>query len=278
MKSHKLQAKAHCTGGPRSGEERKYRNSLNRDVIKYIAMLTMLLNHIAHVFLVPGTFLYEVFVDMGYFTAITMCYFLVEGYGYTRSRRNYMLRLLAFAAISQLPFCLAFTQEGILRFCGMNMMFTLLLCFLMIVIVREPDLLHLKGIGYGVPEGYRKFLILLLVLASLVCDWPVFAPAFTLMFLRDSGFRERLIRDYMYAAAAFGISVFFENMARLSLLPNVLCTLGAMAAIGCSGFCILYLYNGRRMERGRRVSKWFFYLFYPVHLLVLGLMRVCLMD
>ena len=28
---------------------------LNRDVIKYIAMIAMLLNHIANIFLVPGT-------------------------------------------------------------------------------------------------------------------------------------------------------------------------------------------------------------------------------
>ena len=31
---------------------------LSRDVIKYFAMLTMLLNHIANVFLTPGTLLY----------------------------------------------------------------------------------------------------------------------------------------------------------------------------------------------------------------------------
>ena len=39
---------------------------LNRDVIKYIAMTAMLLNHIANIFLVPGTLWYEVLVDIGY--------------------------------------------------------------------------------------------------------------------------------------------------------------------------------------------------------------------
>ena len=67
---------------------------MNRDQIKYVAMFTMLLNHIANVFLEPGTFLFEVMVDVGYFTAITMCYFLVEGYGYTRSKEKYGKRLL----------------------------------------------------------------------------------------------------------------------------------------------------------------------------------------
>ena len=52
---------------------------LSRDAIKYIAMLTMLLNHISTIFMQPGHLLSELFLDIGYFTAITMCYFLVEG-------------------------------------------------------------------------------------------------------------------------------------------------------------------------------------------------------
>ncbi len=102
---------------------------MNRDQIKYAAMFTMLLNHIANIFLEPGTFLFEVMVDVGYFTAITMCYFLVEGYGYTRSKEKYGKRLLLFALISEIPFCLAFTEEGTISFVSMNMLFTLFLCF-----------------------------------------------------------------------------------------------------------------------------------------------------
>ncbi len=248
----------------RSAKEHN-RGGLNRDVIKYIAAFTMLLNHIANIFLVPGTFLYQLLVDVGYFTAITMCYFLVEGYDYTHSRRNYLLRLLFSAVISELPFCLAFTEKGILEFCGMNMMFTLFLCFLIIMTVRGS----LVG-------GRGKWIVSGLVLVSLISDWAVFAPAFTLLFLRDRGDRESLKRDYAYAAAAFGIACFLGMLDRLSLAANLLSTLGAMAAILCSGFCVLYLYNGKRMERGRTFSKWFFYLFYPGHLLALGLIRIFL--
>ena len=66
-------------------EQTGLRRGLSRDAIKYIAMFTMLLNHIAQIFMMPGL-LQEALIDIGYFTAPVMCWFLVEGYGYTRSK------------------------------------------------------------------------------------------------------------------------------------------------------------------------------------------------
>ena len=99
---------------------------LNRDTIKYIAMFTMLLNHISKIFMESGNFVSEVFLNVGYFTAIIMCYFLVEGYQYTHSKKKYAYRLIIYALISEMPYCLAFTENGVLKFCGLNMLFTLL--------------------------------------------------------------------------------------------------------------------------------------------------------
>ena len=54
-------------------------------------------------------------------------------------------------------------------------------------------------------------------------------------------------------------------------------------ALGCglpilvSGFFILYLYNGQRAGHGRTFYKWFFYAFYPAHLLMLGLLRLAVL-
>ena len=104
---------------------------LNRDAIKYIAMATMLLNHFAHVFLDHGSTLFAVFTGIGYFTAPVMVYFMVEGYGYTRSKKKYFLRLLLFAILSEIPYYYA------LGFGNLNMLFTLSICFLIICVHKN---------------------------------------------------------------------------------------------------------------------------------------------
>ena len=157
---------------------------LNRDVIKYIAMFTMLLNHISHMFLAEGSMTAFVFEYAGYFTAPTMCYFLVEGYAYTRSKKRYGLRLLAFALLSQIPYRLAF------GFGNLNMLYTLLCCFL-ILVVRE------KVPGWGL----RTTLSICLTLATVVGDWALMAPVFTIMFYDSRGERRGMVRGYIVGYA-----------------------------------------------------------------------------
>ena len=44
--------------------DNKMKIELNRDQIKYIAVFTMLLNHVANIFLQPGTFACEALKDI----------------------------------------------------------------------------------------------------------------------------------------------------------------------------------------------------------------------
>lgn len=42
---------------------------------------------------------------------------------------------------------------------------------------------------------------------------------------------------------------------------------------------ILYLYNGKKgkfAEKHKSLNKWIFYIFYPLHLVILGLLKVIL--
>lgn len=237
--------------------------TMSRDSIKMVAMLTMLINHIANVFLPAGQPLTNLCLCIGYFTAVTMCFFLVEGYGCTRSKRRYAGRLLGFAVLAQLPYQLAFPANGIAGFVQFNMLFTLLLCFLVLLVQEKIQDRVLRGVC-----------IVLLLCASLFCDWALLAPVFTLLFRWSGQNQKRLRFSFALSAALFGWLNYTSNVWLYPTAQCLLMACGSMAGIAASGFVILYLYNGQRAARGKKFSQWFFYLFYPVHLLVLGVIRV----
>lgn len=230
---------------------------LNRDCIKYLAVLAMLLNHTAYVFLPHTGPLFEILTDIGYFTAITMCYFLVEGYGYTRSKRDYARRLLLFALLSQPPFWLAFGTPSL------NMLFTLLCCFL-ILVCRER-----------IADRRRQSVaVAVLMLLTVFGDWAVFAAWFTIQFDQARGDRDALRSAYLRSYLVFSLVSVIQYASECALWLAVLRGLAAGLGILISGFVILHLYNGQRAARGRAFSKWFFYLFYPVHLTALVVIRL----
>ena len=238
---------------------------LNRDEIKLIAMGTMLLNHVATVFMEPGTFFYELFLDIGYFTAITMCYFLVEGWHYTHSRKQYALRLFVFALLSQIPFSLAFAEGGKLQNSNLNMMFTLFFCFLIICALKQ------------IPNPMLgKCIALFLTFCTIFCDWAVFAAVFTWLFVWAEGSEEKKRSAYLWAVGIFGVFTLLSGIGRFTPVGLLFYALGATAGVALSSYCILYWYNGKRMKKGKKFLQWFFYLFYPVHLLILGLLRFAL--
>lgn len=211
--------------------------TMSRDSIKMVAMLTMLINHIANVFLPAGQMLTNLCLCIGYFTAVTMCFFLVEGYGCTRSKRRYAGRLLGFAVLAQLPYQLAFPANGIAGFVQFNMLFTLLLCFLVLLVQEKIQDRVLRGVC-----------IVLLICASLFCDWALLAPVFTLLFALAGGNRTR-------QKAAFGAAaLLYGGMAGLGS-GQVWEAVGCAVPILVSAFVILYLYNGRRAARGRTFYK-----------------------
>lgn len=234
------------------GENTTGMRFMTRDAIKYLAIVAMTLDHIAYIFLEPQTLLYRLFLCIGTFTGPVMIYFLIEGYFYTHDVRGYAKRLLLFALLAQLPFSLA--NGG---FFG-NMLFTLLIC-LGVLYVHD----HVTD------GGLRKILYTLLLFASLFTDWN-FLSVPLVLFLR-SAFHPATPRFYvnpaeqrrgMLKCVAYFIVV---SCVTKGMLEGITEAFGMVL-----GFvCIACFYYGQQAKTNRKFHKYFFYIYYPAHLLVL---------
>ena len=243
---------------------------LNRDQIKYIAVFTMLLNHVANIFLQPGTFACEALKDIGYFTAPVMCWFLVEGYRYTRSVKKYAGRLLIFAVISQLPYYLAFARNHLAPWYTLNMIFTLFLC-LCLMIAEEK-----------ISDPGKKSLVVLGIIARQSMEFRRLVPAD----LRDETLRavgallyetDPFIYPAMFYSEADAAALLGAGITVTAELPGVAgiaAGAGAMIAVLAAGGCVLVFYNGKKSQKHFLVKKYFFYVFYPAHLVILALLKI----
>ena len=165
------------------------------------------------------------------------CFLLVEGFLHTRSLWRYMGRMAAFALLSEIPYDLAF-EEGWFDPKSQNVYFTLLLGLLAMAAVRyllpRSALLALAGAA-----GCA-------VLAQLLrADYGAFGVVLILLLY--------ILRDREPARTVIGsLALCWGITAPLAFLP-------------------IRRYNG---QRGRLGGKWFFYGFYPAHILLLWGFRV----
>lgn len=204
--------------------------------LKCIAILSMALDHTGAVL-----FPQEIWLRCaGRLAFPIFCFLIVEGFVHTHDVYRYMARLGVFALISEIPYDLAF--RGVcLEFAYQNVFFTLLIGIVMMKLLSVTRLWPEKA----------AILILAMWLAVVLRT--------------DYNFRGILLIFMLYvfrkqkflAAAAGG-------------LWNFLYT-GTVQRYGVFSAVPMLLYNGKP---GRRM-KYFFYIFYPAHLLILyGISRI----
>jgi hypothetical protein len=209
--------------------------------LKLIAMLSMVIDHTAAVLLIGSPY-YETMRSIGRLAFPIFCFLLVEGYIHTHNVKRYAFRLLLFAAVSEVPFDLAFFYSPV--YWGyQNIFFTLLIGVLVM---------------YGMDwiESLTKVPVFQMLLKLL----PLFAGMAVAGYLKTDYSNMGvlsigilyLFRDYgrFPQSVAGAISFAWEPPAMLAFIP-------------------IYFYNGKR---GISI-KYLFYIFYPAHLLLLVRLR-----
>ena len=94
-------------------------------------------------------------------------------------------------------------------------------------------------------------------------------PVFTILFAKSKGNRIKTAISFGIGAclfAGFNYLSNLESMSTGSALIHALCSgIGPVVA----GIIILFCYNGKKSNHAGKASKWFFYIYYPAHLLFL---------
>ncbi len=210
----------------------KSRIGINGFTLKWIAIITMLIDHI-------GATLYPQYTCLriiGRMSFPIFCFLLVEGAVHTGNIRKYEIRLLVFALISEIPFDYAFFGKLTLE--HQNVFFTLFIGLVMIDVIQS-------GKAGNFPFG--TFIVAIMVAELLETDYGAGGIMIIacFYFLRE----QKLLKQVVFAGLNllyFGVGV--QAYAALATIP-------------------MLLYNGKQGPK----MKYFFYLFYPVHLLILYL-------
>ena len=226
--------------------------------LKLLAIVTMLIDHIAATVLArmlqaeADYELYTVYYAMRQIGRIAFpiyCFMLVEGLKYTHNRWRYAARLGIFALLSEIPFDLAFSSE-VLEFGYQNVFFTLTIGLVTLIVIEEIAKRQCGPDNKGLPTAAG---LALTVLASAA----------------GMGLAALLQTDYGWrGVACILILYFFRGRRGLALVMGYVAFvlfLGEIAAL--PAFLVLALYRGKKGFS----CKYFFYGFYPLHLLLLYL-------
>jgi len=214
---------------------------LGRESLKWLAIATMTIDHVG-VVLYPENI---VFRYIGRLSFPLIAYLLILGLESTRNVKNYFIRLLLFALISQVPFYLS---RGVLPWEYLNIFFTLSLGVLFIYFFER-----------------NNYLFFLPLVASAVLP------------LDFDG----------YGVATIGCFYALRKNKRIGIILFILLNLFIFFDLPYQSLALLalpliLLHNDRRFSFNKisvKIDhplwrKYFFYVYYPLHLLVLYFLKI----
>lgn len=266
---------------------------INRNHLKYIVILLMLLDHLSYFF--PATNPIIIFIGfISRLTAPTMALSIAEGYHYTRDVKKYMSRLFIFAIISYVPYVLYRTAVlyPIQLFSG-NLAPTFvratgaivaepnvfISAINSILVIHETSVIFTLFLGLcaiyiwdklEIPKILKVIAILMTFYLAAFANWHYILILLCLIFYFFKENPKKMWALYAIVSLLYIFNVrLFANPFQFAFTFDF-----ELFRTGILMIPLFFLfYNG---ESGSKSSfnKWFFYIFYPAHLLIIGVIRL----
>lgn len=238
------------------GNKRKV--GISGSTLKMIAIITMLIDHTAAVVLLSAMGhvgveeyeklfrIYTMMRAIGRVSFPIFCFLLAEGFCHTGDQKKYMGRLFAFAVISEVPFDLAFFEKWF-EFSYQNVFFTLF-------------------IGVAVMYGFS-------LLDEIEWDRVLSIVGYVAVLAAGMALAQFLKTDYgAFGVLAIAVFYIFRKRRGEAVLSGGVLFFTFRETVTLLAFIPIALYNG---TRGWRL-KYVFYVFYPLHLVILYLITIFL--
>ena len=243
---------------------------LDRTVLKYIAMGSMLMDHIGYVFFIDGKTmllaqLYTVFHAVGRLAFPLFMYLLVDGFFRTRSKEKFFLRLFIMAIVSEVPFDLL-VNRTVLSFSRQNVMWTLLIVF---GYMWAEEVFSKTCENRNIFSKAKWMMIVIRVFMAIVA---VLAGIFFFV-------------DYQRYGVLCGIIMYTykklsKTMPTVMYMPSeffgflialiIMILIDEIEFFALPDLLLVWFYKGKALKKN---PKWFGYAFYPGHLLILAGLR-----
>ena len=220
---------------------------LDGTALKIIAMISMVFDHAGDL-LFPGR-PWMRFIGRIALPIFAFC--VAEGYIHTRNKPKYLQRLCLFGLISELPYDLA--RSGRLEFDQQNIMLTFALA--VVALMLFDRITAGKKSVWRMIAGIAAAAMIGILAVFLRLESNLFTIILILIFYI---FRQKA--HWLRCLAGFLWHIVMRNMG--------------IYLWGLLSFIPLLMYNGKK---GKGL-KWFFYVFYPGHLLLLYLIKTFILH
>ncbi len=243
------------------------KKTLDSNKIKFIAIVAMTIDHIAWL-VFPGydnRLIPVVLHIIGRVTCPIMCYFIAEGYHYTKNANKYTLRLFVFSFISHFAYIFASLsfvdwKSFIPFYYGdvfnqTSVMWSLAWGLVLLRIVNSEK----------IKQSIKILIVILVCLITFPSDWSCIASLCILAIGTNRGNLKKQMLWMVFYVALYSVVYFFA----LDRLYGII----QMAVI--LAIPIIMMYNGQRgyNQKINKIMKWLFYIYYPLHLFIIGFIQ-----
>lgn len=240
---------------------------LNSNAIKITAIIAMTIDHIAWMLFpgYPNEIIPIALHIIGRLTCPIMCYFIAEGYHYTKNINKYTGRLFLFAFISHFAYVFASAnfvdwKSFIPFYYGdvfdqTSVMWSLAWGLVMLRVVNSEK----------IKQNAKTPLVILICLISFPSDWSCIASLCILAFGTNRGNFKKQMFWMIFYVAIYSVVYCFAIDKVYGLVQ--------MAVV--MSIPVLMMYNGQRGKNPKvnKIMKWSFYIYYPLHLLIIGILQ-----